>query len=59
MDRKGRALGLEQRLLLEDPTKSHNDKHRVGENDLFENRWKSTRWGMRSMNISLRRIVTV
>jgi hypothetical protein len=42
MDRKGRALGLEQRLLLEDPTKSHNDKHRVGENDLFENRWKST-----------------
>jgi adenine-specific DNA-methyltransferase len=29
---------LEPRILLEDPTQSYHAKHRVGENDLFDNR---------------------
>ena len=29
---------LESRILLEDPAKSYYAKHRVGENDLFDNR---------------------
>jgi adenine-specific DNA-methyltransferase len=29
---------LEPRILLEDPTKSYHAKHRVGENDIFDNR---------------------
>ena len=29
---------LEPRILLEDPTKSHHAKHRVTENDIFDNR---------------------
>ena len=29
---------LEPRILLEDPTKSYHAKHRVTENDIFDNR---------------------
>jgi adenine-specific DNA-methyltransferase len=29
---------LEPRILLEDPVRSHHAAHRVGDNDLFDNR---------------------
>ena len=29
---------LEPRILLEDPAKSHHAKHRVSDNDIFDNR---------------------
>ena len=35
---KERRPRLEPRILLEDPTKSYHAKHRVSENDLFDNR---------------------